>query len=175
MNNKKQISALMDEAQSLMRKVNSLIIEANELAESSNDDEPILAEYNNKFGTECTYWDINEDGEIEEGTAFCPYEAYSPDEYNYFNCFWDQKYAEQSKQLTAFNNKLLAFKWCYDRDYEPVFSGDYGNRAYYVYYDSEDNKYDYDWQNVCHINVIYFSSKEIAQKCCDWLNSLEEG
>jgi hypothetical protein len=69
----------------------------------------------------------------------------------------------------------LTFKWCYDRDYEPVFSGDYDNRVYSIYYDSEDEKYDYDWASVVAYNEVYFSSKEIAQKCCDWLNAETKG
>lgn len=82
--------------------------------------------------------------------------------------------AEQAKVMKDFNDKLLAFKYCYDRDYKPVFSGDYNNHAYCVRYDSEDGEYSYDWDNVSNRNVVYFSSEEIAQKCCDWLNSLKE-
>lgn len=82
-----------------------------------------------------------------------------------------KEYAEQAQRIKEFNDKLLAFKWCYDRDFEPVFSGNYNDGAYYIYYDLEDEKYDYDWDSICDKNLIYFSSAKIVQKCCDWLNS----
>ena len=171
MNNKRQIAALMDEAQSLMRKVNSLIMEANELAdEGSNNEKDVLAEYNNKFNTWCSYWYLDGMGDIVESSSDYNYYEISPREYNYFNCFWDLKYAEQSKQLTAFNNKLLAFKWCHDRDYEPDWN-DCDEKKYCIYCIRGYYKVDYTtvWQD----NHVYFSSEEIAQKCCDWLNSPE--
>jgi hypothetical protein len=86
-----------------------------------------------------------------------------------------KEYAEQAQKIKEFNDKLLAFKWCYDRDYEPVFSGDYNNCAYHIYYDSVDRKYDWDSERVYDRNIIYFSSREIAQKCCDWLNAETKG
>lgn len=82
--------------------------------------------------------------------------------------------AEQAKELKDFNDKLLAFKYCYDRDYKPVFSGDYNNHAYFVCYNSTNDKYDYYWDRVCRKNLVYFSKEEIAQKCCNWLNSFKE-
>lgn len=40
-----------------------------------------------------------------------------------------------------------------------------------IYYDLESKQYDYGWDTTIHRNLIYFSSAEIVQKCCDWLNS----
>ena len=64
---------------------------------------------------------------------------------------------------------LLAFKWCYDREFT-----DFTNKEkYYVYYDNDDNYYHWDslhdWVETC----IYFSNDEVVQKCCDWLNDID--
>lgn len=111
---------------------------------------------------------------IESGFIDADDEKYNDNNTDRYSNYPIKEYAEQAQKIKEFNDKLLAFKWCYDRDYKPVFSGDYGNRTYYIYYDSEDGKYEWHWDNICDKNIIYFSSKEIAQKCADWLNSLNE-
>lgn len=132
--------------------------------EEKENEESVLAEYWDAINNKDNYY-INSFNNILRCEA-----NNSIDENDYSN-YPTKEYAEQAQKIKEFNDKLLAFKYCYDRDYKPVFSGDYDNRAYYVYFDSEDKKYDCDWVSVVAYNVIYFSSKEIAQKCCDWLNA----
>lgn len=140
--------------------------------EEKGNTESVLAEY----------WDYINSGETVYGVnyfnAVCDFMAFG--EYNdnktrRYSIYLTEEYAEQALKIKEFNDKLLAFKYCYDRDYKPVFSGDYDNRAYCIYYDSVDRKYDWDSESVCDRNVIYFSSREIAQKCCDWLNAEVKG
>lgn len=159
----------------------SQIAETNELLaeikkekenEEKKNTESVLAEYWNCLNSgEMVFYLDGYNAIIESGFIDVDDEKYNDNNTDRYSNYPIKEYAEQAQKIKEFNDKLLAFKWCYDRDYKPVFSGDYGNRAYFVYYDSEDEKYAYDWDNICDRNVIYFSSKEIAQKCCDWLNA----
>ena len=111
---------------------------------------------------------MDESNKVYNAELFGTYDDTNTDRYSNYPT---KEYAEQAQKIKEFNDKLLAFKWCYDMDYKPVFLGGYDNRAYYIYFNSEDGKYDWDWDSVCDRNIIYFRSKEIAQKCCDWLNA----
>lgn len=74
---------------------------------------------------------------IESGFIDADDEKYNDNNTDRYSNYPIKEYAEQAQKIKEFNDKLLAFKWCYDRDYKPVFSGDYNNCAYYIYYDSE--------------------------------------
>lgn len=155
-------------AEQLIAEANALL---NEVKVNSNNKEDVIAKYKEDYCKGKKYY-INDDSHISW--------IVTPKGYTFENIsepyrfYLTEELAEQAKKLKDFNDKLLAFKYCYDRDYKPVFSSDYDNRAYYVYYDSEDSNYDYDWDNVCKKSMVYFSSPEVAQKCVDWLNSLSE-
>lgn len=141
--------------------------------EEKKNTESVLAEYWNCLNSkrESTYY-VSDSNKVEGANLFGEYDDTHTDCYSNYPT---KEYAEQAQKIKEFNDKLLAFKWCYDRDYKPVFSGDYDNRAYYIYYDSEDVNYDYDWDNISKRNVVYFSSAEIARKCCEWLNGKTKG
>ena len=136
--------------------------------EEKKNTESVLAEYWNCLSSGETVYCVDSYNEVSDINVYRGYDDTNTDRYSNYPT---EEYAEQAQKIKEFNDKLLAFKWCYDRDYKPVFSGDYDNRAYYIYFDSEDGKYDWDWDSVCDRNIVYFSSKEIAQKCCDWLNA----
>ena len=99
--------------------------------------------------------------------------GFKSNEYNPYRHYMTKEYANKAAQMKKFNDMLMAFKWCYDRDYEPDFSGDYDNRAYYVYYDSIDKRYDWGFDIINNSSRVYFSSEEIAQKCAEWLNNID--
>lgn len=67
--------------------------------------------------------------------------------------------------------KLMKFKFCYDCCYKP----NWGNESEfkcYVYLDTQNGKYMYDWLTTWdRPSTVYFSSEEIAQKCAYWLNT----
>lgn len=157
-----------------IQRAGQLIAEANallsEVKTASNDKEDMIAKYKNDYCKGRKYY-LNNQSKVDfinmgdtfekvERLTQCPYQHYLTEEL-----------AEQAKELKDFNDKLLAFKYCYDLDYKPDFS-DCLNRAYYVYYDSELDMYDYALEEQKN-NLVYFSSVEIARKCCDWLNSLK--
>lgn len=159
----------------------SQIAEANKLLaeikkekenEEKKNTESVLAEYWNCLSSgEVTYY-VDDSNKVYNAKLFEIYNDTNTDRYSNYPT---KEYAEQAQKIKEFNDKLLAFKYCYDRDYKPVFSGDYDNRAYFIYYDSDAEKYDYDWDSVCYENIIYFSSGEIARKCRDWLNAEMKG
>lgn len=79
--------------------------------------------------------------------------------------------------ILQFNDKLdkltrlMKFKFCYDHSYAPDWSnGD--ELKWYVYFYTPTRKYEFDWTTTWdRPSTVYFSSKEIAQKCADWLNA----
>lgn len=161
MNNNEKIQR----AEQLIAEANALL---NEVKATHDNEEDVLSVYKSAIN-EQAYW-LNNDGGIDHCSGLVFDEK---DKHPYCN-YPSSEYAEQAQKIKDFNDKLLAFKWCYDRDFKPVFSDDYSNRAYFVDYDSEDKEYQCDWDNISNRNVVYFSSEEIAQKCCDWLNSFKE-
>jgi uncharacterized coiled-coil protein SlyX len=161
------LADLKENLAELKEKTKILLSNIEEGQEKKNE-ESVLAEYWNCLNSGEAVHYIDSSNEISEVLLFGAYDDNNTQGYSNYPT---KEYAEQAQKIKEFNDKLLAFKWCYDRDYKPVFSGDYDNRAYYIYYDSEYKEYDYDWDSTCDENIIYFSSKEIAQKCCDWLNA----
>ena len=79
------------------------------------------------------------------------------------------EYAKKAQRMKKLNDKLLAFKWCYDRDYDVKQRT--CSYSYVIHYDNDIHKYT--WTSIVNSghNIIYFSTKEIAQLCCDWLNT----
>lgn len=152
----------------------SQIAEANkllaEIKKEKENEESVLAEYWNHINNERIYFLDGYTKFLESGFLSDEYNDSNTDRYSNYPT---EEYAEQALRIKEFNDKLLAFKWCYDRDFEPVFSGEYSSRDYYIYYDLESKQYDYGWDTTIHRNLIYFSSAEIAQKCCDWLNGVK--
>ena len=70
--------------------------------------------------------------------------------------------------LKNFYDKLLAFKYCYDKDYTPDWNTT--THKWYIYFDHDDKVYKaYRAIKMDFINV-YFSTYEIAEKCANWLN-----
>lgn len=164
MNNNEKIQR----AEQLIAEANALL---NEVKTNSNE-EDVLAKYKEDYCKGKKYY-LNNQSDVDFINMGNSFEQVKSLSYSPYQHYLTRELAMQAKELKDFNDKLLAFKYCYDLDYKPVFSGDCDNRAYFVYYDSEDDKYDYDWDSVCNRNMVYFSSREIAQKCADWLNSFK--
>ena len=80
--------------------------------------------------------------------------------------------AHQARQLKGIDDKLLAFKYCYDRDYKPDWN--FPDVKYFIVYSHIEQRFEVARSQSLEINTVYFSSEVIAQKCCDWLNNKEE-
>lgn len=166
MNNNEKIQR----AEQLIAEANALL---SEVKANSSNEEDVIAKYKNDYCKGKKYY-LNNHANVDSidfGGSFERDKILGQSPYQHY---LTEELAKQAKGLKDFNDKLLAFKYCYDLDYKPNFSDYCDNRAYYVYYDSEDEEYCCDWDSICSRNIVYFSSKEIAQKCADWLNSLSE-
>ena len=115
------------------------------------------------------HWYLDGDCMIE---SFDSGEKLYMNEPNPFVNYLSEEYAETAKSMKTMNDILLAFKWCYDRTYIPDWSTE--QAKYFVAYDHTSHRYRtgtyYSWS----LPIVYFSSREIAQKCADILNQLHD-
>lgn len=148
----------------LKKQIEEINAEINKL-----EQDDILEQYESDITWRYDGYILNERGCINEDND----SIFNATEYNPYHHYMTEEYANKAAKIKKFNDMLMAFMWCYDRDYEPDFSGSYDNRAYYVYYDSIDKRYDWCFDIINNSSRVYFSSKEIAQKCADWLNDID--
>lgn len=155
-----------------LEKAYELIDEANRLIDEVANSEPEIepedpvAEYKKRLAScdkSAYYIDL---GDVSHGYP----DKFDEDDYNPYFQFLDAGYADEAARMYKLICMQLAFKWCHDREYVPDWT-DAGNEKWYVGYDTLSNIYDIDAVLVVKDNLVYFSSKEIAQKCADWLNS----
>ena len=162
------------------KELNDLKKEIEELKQKNSSgteeaDEPVLEDYETAFmfhhDTGGFYY-LNSNGEITSAT-FAGF-VYRPTDYNPWCNYLSKEYADTSAKIRRFNDMLLAFKWCYDRDYIPKYSDSICEDAkWYVYYDTEEEQYLRDSLYAWVEPTVYFSSEEIAEKCCNWLNDID--
>jgi len=118
-------------------------------------------------GEDC--WFINSDVEVCAG-IYTRGTGYHDNRVTRRQLFKSKEFVDLFDEKSQFIADLLHFKWLYDRDYVPDLSSN--ELKYEVYFDPGCNEHDsgvvYNYPN---IEVVYFSTKEIAQKCADWLNS----
>lgn len=145
----------------IAERIDALEKELAELKEQIETD--VLKEYR-EFSNEAAYLVTNSD-EITPCLIFS--ETLIDGYYRYHT----KEYAKMAKEMKEFNDKLLAFKWCYDRDYTPDWD-DSSTCKYCVAYNNYNGQYArHSWYGDKY-PTVYFSTKEIAQKCCDWLNGM---
>lgn len=157
-----------------VKKMNEMLTEVNNLAKEINEEinkertgtADMLSIYiNNMKSSLSQYW-VDSDGKVRSGTT-----EYRPDDYNPYCNYNNRTYAEKAARMKKFTDMLLAFKWCYDRDYEPNWSAE--DDKYFVAYDFVDGHYYTTYSVAMSYNVVYFSSEDIALKCADWLNQID--
>lgn len=153
---------------------NQLLAELKAEREKENK-ESVLEEYWNCLNSDrgVTYY-VDGSNKVYNAKLSNKYDDTNTDRYANYPT---KEYAEQAQKIKEFNDKLLAFKWCYDRDYEPKWecNGLTKENKYYVYYDDSYGEYDYDYVCNYQSNLVYFSSEKTAKKCCDWLNTEMKG
>lgn len=157
-----------------IQRAEQLIAEANALlneVKTNSNAEDVIVKYKNDYCKDRKYYLNNQSNVdfINMGYSFEKVKSLSLSPYQHY---LTKELAKQAKELKDFNDKLLAFKYCYDLDYKPNLHNLNGDK-WFIYFDISDGVYKCLWDND-KINVVYFSSKEIAQKCADWLNSLSE-
>lgn len=160
-------------------KINELIadIEGNKNTNEVNKPEPpkdILAKYNNAIFDQLknTFmaWYIDNDDCGDNSIEWTNDPNFPKD--NPLCYYPNKEYAEKALNLQKLNNALLAFKYCYNADYEPDWE-DNDERKYYVYQaylNDGTTSFSTDYTTYRDMNTIYFSEAEIARKCAKWLN-----
>ena len=118
-----------------IQRAEQLIAEANALlneVKTNSNEEDVIAKYKEDFCKRDKYF-IDSYNKIKWFASSGEPDTFTKtsDPYQHY---LTKELAEQAKELKDFNDKLLAFKYCYDLDYKPVFSGDYDNHAYFIYY-----------------------------------------
>lgn len=153
----------IQKAEQLIAEANALL---NEVKSTYDNEKDVIAKYKEDYCKGKKYY-INDDS----NTSW----IVTPNAYTFENIsnpykfYLTEELAEQAKKLKDFNDKLLAFKYCYDLDYKPSWDNDC--QKYYIYYSTVDNEYHADGLSSMREPLVYFSTKEIAQKCADWLNN----
>lgn len=79
--------------------------------------------------------------------------------------------AEQLAKIYKFNGMLLAFKYCYDYDFDPDWSDD--TEKVLIIYNAKMGRYSYVHSASWVYSAVAFSSDGIAEKCCSWLNTID--
>lgn len=159
----------------LLLKADELISHAKELLAQAVDDESeydttddILSDWREYLSTVDAYR-LREDDEVSS-IVNGPYPQYI-DDFNPYGTYPTEKYALMAQKMKILNDMILAYKYCYDRDFEPDWSTWSGARHYVIY---NDGTHEFEAnRSATHANLIYFSSAKIAKACADWLNSLD--
>jgi len=171
MNNKETALELLLKADGLISQAKELLAQAvDDESESTNCAKDILADWREHLSTVDAYG-LSEDDEVSS-IVNGPYPQYI-DDFNPYGTYPTEEYALMAQKMKIFNDKLLAFKWCYDRDYQPDWS-DAKECKYMIRFDYNDGYYIVDTYFTWYYPAVYFSSAEIAQKCADWINSMKE-
>lgn len=82
------------------------------------------------------------------------------------------KFAEMFREKAQLIADCLLFKWLYDREFVPVWNG--YDENFKVCFDTESKRYEAECNTRYENNNVYFSTKEIAEKCAEWLNYRRE-
>lgn len=155
-------------------KMNEMLAEINNLAKEINEEinkkqtdaKDMLDIYIKDIESGSTQYWLDSDGEVDNGAA--DYMSYNFNPYCNYN---DDTFAEKAARMKKFTDILLAFKWCYDRNYEPDWSTN--DLKYCIAYDFAKGQYDTCGYMSWLYSMVYFSSRDVAQKCVDWLNSID--
>lgn len=154
-------------AERLLAEANALLNEVNAI---HNNEEDVIAKYKNDYNKSKQYY-LNNYSNVDFIIMCESFERVEELSQSPYQRYLTKELAEQAKKLKDFNDKLLAFKYCHDLDYKPNWSDFYEDK-YYVYYSNKTLKYDVGSMTMWDIHKVYFSSREVARKCADWLNSL---
>lgn len=157
------ISKLRNEIK-LLRQNNT---ENNNTETESNTNINVLADYESALRNEAWIVDLSENDLVYECGSFGAWSEYS----DHYMMYPTEEYAKKAYKMDKFNGMLMAFKWCYDKDYEPDWGSDICK--YRITYNTVLGRYDYALSFEVCCNLIYFSSEEVAQKCADWLNDID--
>jgi hypothetical protein len=164
-------NAYLSQINNIAERVNKLVEEFNNAPEQADViDDDFLKDYNTVQPNDTIYF-INQCCELQVGSTGNKSTIQDPfDAQPYLN-YHTEEYAKKAQKLKKFNDMLLAFKWCYDRYYVPDWTAK--KLKYCIGYNPADGRYDICSYASWLYSMVYFSSRDIAQKCVDWLNNID--
>lgn len=149
----------------LQKQIEEINAEINKLEQDDT-----LEQYENDLSWEAKRYTLDEFGRIK---ILEPIVGFNANEYNPYCHYMTEEYVNKAAKIKKFNDMLMAFKWCYDRDYEPDWATDYAKYRVVCNFDANPRRYDVVYNYKHKHNEIYFSSEDVAQKCADWLNGID--
>lgn len=159
-----RLEALKSEAESLIMELNK-----PEPAPQSKTTETMLKKYMEAFGEGRSCYAI----EGVSGEVVSTYGYYKPAVSNPFCKYLSNDYAEFAQRVKKFVDACLAFKWCWDADYNPNWN-DSTELKWYIAYDYVTKRFQvYCCQLLQHLGTVYFSTRAVAENCVDWLGTIE--
>lgn len=163
------VKELLLKAEDFINRAKELLAQEEDSSESTNVANDTLASWREHISTVEAYGLMDDDSvwNIVNG----PYPLYKED-FNPYGTYPTEEYALMAQKMKIFNDKLLAFKWCYDRDYQPDWSDD--QYKYYIAFNSHTQGYEVGHTLVAEQPTVYFRTQRVALDCAMWLNSLEE-
>ena len=160
---------LLSKAEDLINRAKELLAQEEDSSESTNAANDTLAAWREHIVTVNAFYIMDDD---EVSSTDGPYPRYIED-FNPYGTYPTEEYALMAQKMKIFNDKLLAFKWCYDRDYQPDWE-ETSEHKYVVLFNPSESRFVVGYFVSRIVNIVYFGTKDIAQKCADWLNSLDE-
>jgi hypothetical protein len=140
-----------------------------EAAEEYSTSEDILAKYVERFdGNNRSYY-LDDNSEVD---WTCISYVYLEDARNPYQLYPTADLARLAYAHKRYNDMLLAFKYCYDNNYCPDWES--VDILYSVGFNHKERKYEAITLLHDTSSSVIFSTKEIAQKCADWLNAYPE-
>lgn len=133
-------------------------------AAAENKSSPV-AEYIDELHTELEAYYLNADSEVAHDILCVEDLEGNRNAYQYY---LSADYAERAFRMKLINDMILAFKWCYDRDYVWIDN----DNNYYICMDTDSHRFTVDVTG-CYrsFSTVYFSDRNIASKCAKWLNA----
>ena len=165
-----KLNGYLAQINEIAEKANELATEYNKSAEQVEVENPkeytlnLLKDYVNAFEDKM-YW--VEFGDMCHGSL-----AGAEEEILAFDNFPSEAYAKKLRKMNKLNGMMLAFKWCYDRDYEPDWDND--ETVKYTVIHHCDCGFHVKDTHVRQYNQVYFRSEFIAEDCAIWLNKVAE-
>ena len=156
-----------------LEKAYELIGEANKLIDEVANSEPEVepedpvAEYRKAIETYSYTYSVESTGSVVRSEST---HIFYPDDVNPYYRHLNSYYAEEAARLHAEIDGMLAFKWCNDHDYEPDWSNPSEDK-WGIYFDTEYGRYNAWHTHTEKADSVYFSTREIALNCANWLNA----
>ena len=154
------------EAERMMAEARKMLTDAEVEAKRNITDDP-LAEYRKAIETYGYTYSVESTGSVVRSEST---HIFYPDDVNPYYRHLNSYYAEEAARLHAEIDRMLAFKWCNDQDYEPDWSNP-SEIKWGVYFDTAYGHYDIWHTYTENVGPVYFSTRKIAVNCANWLNA----